>query len=201
MDNMFFQGSEGLVRTVVVGALAYVGLILLLRLAGNRTLSKLNAFDLVVTVALGSILATILLNEDVALAEGMVAFGVLMALQYLVTWSSVRFAWVRNTVTGEPALLFHDGRMLPQAMRRARVTRDEIRASVREAGIPSLSSVKAVVLETDGSISVVERASGGNAPTALDQVRGYVIIARLTFVNRDVFVPHIMKESESLRFS
>jgi len=173
MDNMFFQGSEGLVRTVVVGALAYVGLILLLRLAGNRTLSKLNAFDLVVTVALGSILATILLNEDVALAEGMVAFGVLMALQYLVTWSSVRFAWVRNTVTGEPALLFHDGRMLPQAMRRARVTRDEIRASVREAGIPSLSSVKAVVLETDGSISVVERASGGNAPTALDQVRGY----------------------------
>ncbi|NLC61177.1 MAG: DUF421 domain-containing protein [Gammaproteobacteria bacterium] len=173
MDNMLFQGFEGLVRTMVVGALAYIGLIFLLRLAGNRTLSKLNAFDLVVTVALGSILATILLNEDVALAEGMVAFGVLMALQYLVTWSSVRFAWVRNTVTGEPALLLHDGRMLPRAMRRARVTRDEIRAAVREAGIPALSSVKAVVLETDGSISVVQRAGGEPAPTALEQVRGH----------------------------
>lgn len=173
MDNMFFQGFEGLLRTAVVGALAYVGLILLLRMAGNRTLSKLNAFDLVVTVALGSILATILLNQDVALAEGMVAFAVLMALQYVVTWCSVRFAWVRNTVTGEPTLLFHDGSMLPQAMRRARVTKDEIRAAVREAGIPTLSSVKAVVLETDGSISVVKRADGGHEPTALEQVRGY----------------------------
>lgn len=173
MDNIFIHEYDDLLRTVLVGVLAYVGLIVLLRTAGNRTLSKLNAFDLVVTVALGSILATILLNEDVALAEGMVAFGLLIALQYAVTWSSVRFAWVRRLVTGEPALLLHEGSMLPQAMRRARVTKDEVRAAVREAGIPTLARVRAVVLETDGSISVVERADGDHDASALEQVRGH----------------------------
>lgn len=54
---MLFQGWPGLARTAVVGSMAYAGLVLFLRISGKRTLSKLNAFDLVVTVALGSTLA------------------------------------------------------------------------------------------------------------------------------------------------
>lgn len=173
LDNIFVHEPDDILRTVLVGVLAYVGLIVLLRAAGNRTLSKLNAFDLVVTVALGSILATILLNEDVALAEGMTAFAVLISLQFAVTWSSVRFGWVQRLVTGEPTLLLHAGHMLPRAMRRARVTEDEVRAAVREAGIPTLARVGAVVMETDGSISVVERSDEGQDASALAQVQGY----------------------------
>lgn len=73
MPDMIFQNWGGIGRTLLVGVLAYVALILLLRLSGKRTLAKLNAFDLVVTVAIGSTLATILLSESVALAEGVVA--------------------------------------------------------------------------------------------------------------------------------
>lgn len=87
---MLFQGWTGPARTVLVGALAYAGLVVFLRLSGKRTLSKLNAFDLVVTVALGSTLATILLDEKVPLAEGLTAFAVLIGLQFVVTWTSVR---------------------------------------------------------------------------------------------------------------
>jgi uncharacterized membrane protein YcaP (DUF421 family) len=72
---MFFDSWQGLGRVVVVGILAYAALVFVLRLSGNRTLSKLNAFDLVVTVGLGSTLATILLNKDVALVEGIVALA------------------------------------------------------------------------------------------------------------------------------
>lgn len=64
---MFFNAWSDIGRVLVVGGLAYAGLVLLLRLTGKRTLSKMNAFDLVVTVALGSTLATILLSKDVAL--------------------------------------------------------------------------------------------------------------------------------------
>jgi uncharacterized membrane protein YcaP (DUF421 family) len=67
---MFFSGWESLFRTLVVGVLAYVALVAFLRLSGNRTLSKMNAFDLVVTVSLGSTLATVLLTRDIALADG-----------------------------------------------------------------------------------------------------------------------------------
>lgn len=54
----------------MVGVLADISLVLLLRLSGRQMLSKMNAFDLVVTVALGSTFATILLNRDVSRAEG-----------------------------------------------------------------------------------------------------------------------------------
>ncbi|MFN2441460.1 MAG: DUF421 domain-containing protein, partial [Thermoanaerobaculia bacterium] len=67
---MFFDDIQGLIRVFVISILAYVALVLFLRVSGKRTLTKLNAFDLVVTVALGSTLATIILSKDVALAEG-----------------------------------------------------------------------------------------------------------------------------------
>lgn len=74
MEGMFFSSGTTLIRTLVVGVLAYISLVLLLRLSGRRTLSKMNAFDLVVAVAVavavGSTFATILLNRNVSLAEG-----------------------------------------------------------------------------------------------------------------------------------
>jgi len=169
VEGMFFSSATTLIRTLVVGVLAYISLVLLLRLSGRRTLSKMNAFDLVVTVALGSTFATILLNRNVSLAEGVLAFALLIGLQYVVTWSSVRVAWVRRTVTGEPALLFYRGRFLGDAMRVARVTEDEVRAAARSQGLAALDGIEAVVLETDGSFSVITDGAGDSRST-LDAV-------------------------------
>jgi uncharacterized membrane protein YcaP (DUF421 family) len=95
---MFFDTWWGLARIIVVGVLAYAALVLLLRVSGKRTLSKMNAFDLIVTVALGSTLATVLLSKDVSLAEGALAFALLIGLQFTVTWLSVRSLAVRRVV-------------------------------------------------------------------------------------------------------
>lgn len=164
MEQLFFSGWSAVFRTLVIGLLAYVVLVIFLRISGRRTLSKMNAFDLVVTVALGSTLATVLLNKDVALAEGAVAFALLIGLQFCVTWSSVRTRWVRRIVTGDPVLLLYRGEMLRDALLRARVTEDEVRSAIRSAGAPTVGEVEAVVLETDGSFSVIARgAEGGDS--------------------------------------
>ena len=160
---MFFSGFEDIWRTLAVGACAYILLIVLLRITGKRTLSKMNAFDLVVTVALGSTLATILLSKDVALVEGVVAFIVLIMLQFVIAWLSVRFSWVESLVKSEPALLFYRGQFLRSTMKHERVTQEEIEAAVRQHGMPALDSVEAVVLETDGSVSVVQRGERGTS--------------------------------------
>ncbi|KRW66103.1 hypothetical protein AO741_12755 [Pseudomonas sp. TTU2014-105ASC] len=165
MEGMFFSSGTMLIRTLVVGVLAYISLVLLLRLSGRRTLSKMNAFDLVVTVALGSTFATILLNRDVSLAEGVLALALLIGLQYAVTWSSVRAAWIRKLVTGEPALLFYRGGFLGDALRAARVTEDEVRAAVRSQGLAALDGIEAVVMETDGSFSVITDGPGDSRST------------------------------------
>lgn len=157
---MWFDGWNGIVRVVVVGFAAYASLVLLLRLSGKRTLSKLNAFDLVVTVALGSTLATVLLSKDVAAFEGLAAFGVLIMGQLVISWLSVRSGAVRKLVKSEPRVLLRDGRPLEDAMRDERITRAEMESAARGQGIGSLEEAGAVILETDGSLHVLRRREG-----------------------------------------
>lgn len=155
---MFLDDPSELLRVAAKGILAYLSLIALLRFSGKRTLAKMNAFDLVVTVALGSIMATILLSSDVTLFEGLAAFTVLIAMQFVIAWLSVRSPSVSQWVKSEPTLLFHQGRFLYQAMRRERVTEAEVRAAVRQGGLAAMEQVEAVVLETDGSFSALQAA-------------------------------------------
>ncbi|KAJ3060068.1 hypothetical protein HK102_009683 [Quaeritorhiza haematococci] len=143
---MFFDSWTGLGRVLIVGPLAYFALILLLRASGNRTLSKMNAFDLIVTVAFASTLATVLLTEQVALAEGVLGF------------------------VGEPVLLVHRGEMLRGPMRGQRVIEAEVLQAVRETGQASIEGVDAVVLETDGTFSVVEKSADSGGSSALGNV-------------------------------
>jgi uncharacterized membrane protein YcaP (DUF421 family) len=154
---MFFNNWSDLLRIALIGTLAYLSLVFLLRISGKRTLSKMNAFDLVVTVAIGSTLATVLLSKDVALAEGVVVFVLLIGLQYVMTWLSVRSRRMEHLIKAEPSLLYFEGRFLQQALRRERVTEAEVHAAVRSQGVADRESVAAVVLETDGSLTVLHR--------------------------------------------
>jgi uncharacterized membrane protein YcaP (DUF421 family) len=153
----FFQSWQDLGRVIVVGILAYIALIFLLRVSGKRTLTKMNAFDLVITFALGSTLATILLSKDVTLIEGIVAFTVLISLQYILSFCSVRSQKFRSVIKSRPTLLFYHGQTIELAMKEQRISADEIGAAVRAQGIAHLQEVEAVILETDGSFSVISK--------------------------------------------
>jgi uncharacterized membrane protein YcaP (DUF421 family) len=117
----------------------------------------MNAFDLVMTVALGSTLSTVLLNASVPLLEGILALALLVYLQFAITWLSVRSDRFQNLVKLEPTLLVHESRFLDATLRQQRVTREEIGAALRESGKTDISEVRSVVLETDGSMTVVPR--------------------------------------------
>ena len=167
---MFFDDWSGIVRILIVGNLAYVALIIFLRVSGKRTLSKWNAFDFVVTIALGSTLASVIISKDVVLIEGVIAFALLIGLQFVITRLSVRFDSIKNVVKAEPTLLFDKGEFLNEAMRRQRVTESEIRAAIRSNGLAAIEEAEAVVLETDGTFSVVKK-SANDSRTALKDVK------------------------------
>jgi uncharacterized membrane protein YcaP (DUF421 family) len=155
---MLFNSWDAVWRTLIVGVLAYSSLVLLLRISGKRTLSKMNAFDLIVTVALGSTLATILLNKNVALVEGISAFFILIALQYLVAWLSIRSYGFKKLIKSDPKLIFYQGKYLKENIVKERVLEVEILQAARSSGINSMEQVEAVVLETDGRISVIKKS-------------------------------------------
>ena len=155
---MFFDGWAGLLRTLIIGICAYTALVLLLRVSGKRTLSKMNAFDFVITVALGSTLAAVLLSQGTALAKGVLALALLIFLQFVITWLSVRSKTVSRLVKAEPRILFRNGEFMWGAMKAERINEGEILQAMRGQGVSGKGQVEAVVLESDGSLSILQKA-------------------------------------------
>ena len=153
---MFFNGWGGIFRVLILGTVAYVAVVVLLRISGKRTLSKMNGFDFVVTVSIGSVLGTVIVSKTVVLAEGLVAIATLVLLQFLITWLSVRINWFEKLIRAEPSLLFSKGEFHRQAMKQQRITEAEMKSAVRAQGIGDVQDAAAVILETDGSLSVIK---------------------------------------------
>lgn len=153
--NLFFGGWAHVTSVCVVGVSIYLGLIFILRVSGKRTLSKMNAFDFVVTVAFGSILATTMLNRDVSWADGVTALVLLVTMQFIITTVSTRWRWFRGLIASEPTLLISDGHLLKEAMKRQRVTEAEVLHALRDAGLSGPEAARALILETDGRFSTI----------------------------------------------
>jgi uncharacterized membrane protein YcaP (DUF421 family) len=151
---VLFESWTSLSRTVLSTLLAYPALVLILRISGKRTLGKMNAFDLVVTVALGSTLSALVVS-DVAVADGLLALILLVGFQYVIAWASVRSQSFEKIIKSEPSLLLYRGNFRKEVMNSQRIGDGEVLAAVRIAGLPDRASAGAVILESDGSLSVI----------------------------------------------
>lgn len=170
---MIFEDWATLGRTLLIAPLAYLCLLIAVRASGKRALGKLNAFDLVVTVALGSVLASVAVSPSVTLASGAVAFAVLVGLQYVIAFLSTRLGWFQSVVKARPTLMVLDGELRPEAMDRQRVTRSEILQVLRQNGVASVEDAAAVVLETDGNFSVLQKGASASQTSTLADVAGW----------------------------
>lgn len=170
MDSIFFTGWSSIARIVVVGIGAYLAVVVALRIAGKQSLAKRSAYGMVVTVALGSVLAAAILSPETGLVGGVTAIALLLGLQFVLSFAGSRFERVRHMTTNRPELLLRDGRMDEEALSRERVTVAEIHSAVRREGFGSLEDVAAIVLETDGTLSVI--GTLGNSGSALEDVGG-----------------------------
>ncbi|MFS0725266.1 DUF421 domain-containing protein [Paenibacillus sp. 1P07SE] len=163
---MFFDTWSALFRIVVIGVLSYAALILIVRLSGKRTLSKMNAFDFTVSIALGSVLSTVILDKQITLSEGLTAFGVLIGMQALLAWMAARSKTFQAMLTSEPQLVFYKGNYMRSAMKKARIQKEDILQAARSEGISSIQEVGFVILEDNGKLSVIPHT---DAPTDLVQ--------------------------------
>lgn len=159
-------------HTLIVGTLSYFGLIVWLRVSGKRTLSKWNSFDFVVTVALGSILASALLSKTTPFLQAMLGIGLLVVFQFLLTWLSVRTQAIQHLIKAEPTLLLFEGCFLDSVLKEQRVAKGEVLAALRSKGHSCVEGIGAVVLETNGNFSVIKEIDLATA-TALRDVRGF----------------------------
>ncbi len=165
---MFLGTTESTVRIVITAIALYFLLILILRMSGKRTLSSMNAFDFIVTVAIGTTLASTILDKTIALTDGLTAFIVLVTLQFTISWMSSRYKRFSRLVKSEPKLLGYKGKLLYDALKKERIVENEVMQILRSNGYSALSDVDAIVLETNGNISVISKI--GQDTSALSDV-------------------------------
>lgn len=154
MDKYFGLSTGAMVAVFLSAVGIYCTVILFTRIAGKRSFSKMSSFDFAMTIAIGSIIGSTLLLDSVNLTTGIAGLASVYILQQLVAYLR-RFPSFGNIVENKPLYLMKGPKVLEDNLKRARVTKGDLRAKLREANIIRLSQVKAVVFETTGDISVL----------------------------------------------
>lgn len=166
MPTDWFVTSLPPILLVVLGTLVmYATIVLFARWSGVRSFAQMSTFDIAVTIAIGSLMATTVVAREPPLLHGMAALATLYTVQLLVSRLRRRYRSVERATDNAPILLMASGgRILPENLRIARVTENDLRAHLRGANVVDPGCVHAVVMEGTGSIHVLH--GNGPAPAA-----------------------------------
>lgn len=145
-------------ETVIRGAAVYFILLIVMRISGRRTLSEATAFDFVLLLIIAETTQQALLGDDFSIINAVVLIvtliGIDIALSYLKQWSPT----ADRILQGVPTVLIRNGQIDERALRRSRISQDDIRVAARQKqGLANLKEVDHAVLETDSGISVIPR--------------------------------------------
>ena len=171
-ESAWFDSYASLYKILVSSIAGYLILIIYVRIAGKRSTAKMNNFDWIVTVAVGSILASMALLKDVAVTDGAFALALLLGFQYLLTTATANWAWAGRLFVASPSILYSSGQFHEKEMREQRVSESEILSAVRQQGIASLNEVRFVILEPNAEFSIVTLGQEGS-PDTVETVPGY----------------------------
>lgn len=150
-------------RVVAITASFYVVIFVVLRVAGRRTLAQISAFDFLVTVAIGSLFANTALSSTSSLAQGAAAVITLVILQIIVAHLRQRFPRTRRVLDFSPRVIVRDGRVdTSEALWGPQLTEDEIMSMLRQQGIFDLDSVRVIILEPTGGLSLIRNEANDN---------------------------------------
>lgn len=169
MEELFFKDWKSIGHVVLATIIAFITLFFFVRISGKRTLAKLNAFDFVVTVALGSTLSYMML-AIVPLIEGAIVLFLIIILQYIFAKTARSSRKMEKLINAMPSLIFYDGNFIEKTMAKEAITKGEVFSTIRNSGIDQIEDVKAVVMELNGQITVV-RKSNGNGISSLDDIK------------------------------
>lgn len=153
--------GSGPVEVAIRTGLVYVFLVIGLRLAGRREVGQMSILDLVVILVIANGVQNAMVGENTTLAGGLISAATLLILDRALNTLLKRNRRLGRILEGEPILIVSGGKVLPEAMRRTRIDRDELDAAVRSHGVASVSDVSLAVVEADGRISVIPRTGAG----------------------------------------
>lgn len=155
MENWLIASWEILFKTGLSVVGIFIVMIVIMRISGLRTFAKMSGIDFASTIAIGSILAAVIMNTGQSLIKGLVALTTVVLFQALYTVIYRKSDAADKIFTNSPLLLMKDGQVLHENLTKSNVALSDLMAKLREANVHQLKEVNAVVLETTGGVSVL----------------------------------------------
>ena len=140
---------------VIRAAIVYVFVYIVLRALGKRELGELTAFELVLLFVVGDLVQQSITQDDKSITAAILAISTIALLIVVQSYLVFRFRSAQQILEGEPVVVVHRGEVLVPAIRRQRMTVDEIHQSARSEGIADLADVELAILESDGKLSFI----------------------------------------------
>ena len=147
--------------------LLYVFILFILRMTGKRQIADLQPFDLIITMAIADLASTAIADTDIPLLYSVVPILALYLVQQSVAFLSLRSRRFRTFVCGSPLLLVREGVLQEGIMRQANYTVSDLSDHLRAQQVFDLKSVQYAILETNGSLSVLEKQKADQPQTRL----------------------------------
>jgi len=145
-----------ILRGLILTIIGLFWVVMLVRINGLRSFSKMTNFDFVMTVAVGSLLAG---AGQATKWSGFMQILIAMAALFIAQYVTARFRKssdrFENLMQNKPIILMRDGQIIETALTETRVAKSDLIAKLREANVLDFSEVRAVILETTGDISVL----------------------------------------------
>ena len=145
------------VERIVRAGVGYLFLLVAFRLTGKRQVGQLTPFDLVVLLIISNVLQNAMIGPDNSITVGLVGALTIFLLNALVARLSYSYRWFEQLIDGTPTLLVHNGHVDNDAMAAELVTRAELHATLRDAGISKVSDAHFVMLESTGHMTACGR--------------------------------------------
>lgn len=131
------------------------GTILYTRVIGLRSFSKMASIDFAITISIGSVIASTILNKSTSIQAGLFVLFLFFAFRFAIAVLTHKFDFLTQIFENKPLLLVKKGEILHTNLKKVRITIGELQSKLREANALNLKSVHAVVFETTGDVSVL----------------------------------------------
>ena len=136
----------------------YFVVLIVTRLMGKRELGQMQPFELVISMLLANLASGPMADIGVPLYTGVLSILSLLIIHVLLAIIIQKSDMIRNAVCGQPLILIDKGQVNLDAMRRTRYNFADLMEQLRASGVFDASQVEYAILETDGSLSVLEKA-------------------------------------------
>ena len=161
---------------IIKTTILYFFIMFVYRIMGKKEVGQLSIVDLIVTILIAELAAISIENAESSIFVSIIPIIVLVAIQIILSYTSLKSKSFRHFVEGKPTVIVKNGRIVFSEMVKLRYSLDDLVLQLREQGINSIEEVKFAILENNGELSVFDKKSSYPLPLILDGVIDYSVL-------------------------